>query len=139
MPSTWARTVLARLTIKAGEVLLYIALEPGKLPKAFKVTDVSAVKRYAATPTLLRIKTDGQLAAARKLIERLEKKFELKKTEPEQTFDTAQYEPLPFEELLDRGLVRPAKSRSGPSLPSLPQPGRRYNPSSPTGSRRGRR
>ena len=103
------KTVLARLTIKAGEVLLYIALEPGKLPKAFKVTDVSAVKRYAATPTLLRIKTDGQLAAARKLIERLEKKFELKKTEPEQTFDTAQYEPLPFEELLDRGLVRPAQ------------------------------
>lgn len=44
------KTVLARLTIKAGEVLLYIALEPGKLPKAFKVTDVSAVKRYAAHP-----------------------------------------------------------------------------------------
>lgn len=114
------KTVLARLTIKAGEVLLYIALEPGKLPKAFKVTDVSAVKRYAATPTLLRIKTDGQLAAARKLIERLEKKFELKKTEPEQTFDTAQYEPLPFEELLDRGLVRPAQKpeRTQPAKPT---------------------
>ena len=114
------KTVLARLTIKAGEVLLYIALEPGKLPKAFKVTDVSAVKRYAATPTLLRIKTDGQLAAARKLIERLEKKFELKKTEPEQTFDTAQYEPLPFEELLDRGLVRPAQKpeRAQPAKPT---------------------
>ena len=114
------KTVLARLTIKAGEVLLYIALEPGKLPKAFKVTDVSAVKRYAATPTLLRIKTDGQLAAARKLIERLEKKFELKKSEPEQTFDTAQYEPLPFEELLDRGLVRPAQKpeRAQPAKPT---------------------
>ena len=103
------KAVLARLTVKDGAVLLYLALEPEKLPKSYRVSDVSAVKRHAATPTLITVKTDRQLDTARKLIERLEKKFDLQRAAAPETLDPADFSMLPFEELLDRGLVRPAE------------------------------
>ncbi len=89
------KTVLARLTLKNGAVLLYLALEPEKLPKSYRVSDVSAVKRHAATPTLITVKTDRQLDAARKLIERLEKKFDLQKAAAPETPDPADFSMLP--------------------------------------------
>ena len=100
------KTVLARLTLRGSEVLLYLALDPQKLPKSFKVRDVSAVKRYAATPALLSVKTDRQLETALKLVQRLERAFALEKADAAETMDVSAYEMLPFEELMHRGLVR---------------------------------
>lgn len=100
------KTVLARLTLRGSEVLLYAALPPEKLPKSFRVRDVSAVKRYAATPTLLSVKTDRQLETALKLVERLAKAFALEKGGTVEVLDISDYEMLPFEELMERGAVR---------------------------------
>lgn len=104
------KTVLARLTVRGSEVLLYTALAPEKLPKSYGVQDVSGVKRYAVTPSLLCVKTDRQMAAALKLAERLEKSYSLEKSGPVRAMDPEDYGMLPFEELLARGVVRRAET-----------------------------
>lgn len=101
------KTVLARVTVKGDEVLFYSALSPDKLPKSYRVTDVSGVKRYASTPALLTVKTERRLETALKLVERLEKSFELEKTALIQPMDMEEFNMLPFEELIQRGAVRP--------------------------------
>ena len=102
------KTVLARVTVKGDEVLFYSALSPDKLPKSYRVTDVSGVKRYASTPALLTVKTERRLETALKLVERLEKSFELEKT--------ALIQPMDMEEfnMLQKTLIRRPGRRSCP-------------------------
>lgn len=108
------KTVLARLTVRGNDVAFYGALTPEKLPKSYHVRNVSAVKRYAATPALLEIKTDRQLDTALKLVERLEKRFALEKTDPVQPIDMSEFAMLPFEELMERGMVRRTEISDAP-------------------------
>ena len=53
------------------------------------------------------MKTERRLETALKLVERLEKSFELEKTALIQPMDMEEFNMLPFEELIQRGAVRP--------------------------------
>ena len=101
------RTRLAFLTMKGKTLCLYAALDPEQLPDAYRVRDVSDVKRYAATPAMLRVRSDRWMKYARQMIEQLAVEFELKPlAEPKTVLSVEDFELLTYDEMLEQGWVR---------------------------------
>ncbi len=62
------RTKLAKLVIRGKSLNLYLALDPSTVDKKYHVLDVSHVRKYAAVPCRLRIKSARAVKYAKELI-----------------------------------------------------------------------
>ena len=101
------RTPLAKFNAKTRTLYVYIALSPEELADTkYNFADMSAKKKYAAVPVLLKVKGDRKFKHALELITKLcEEKLQLpkKKNFTEQDFR------MPFkttEELVQDGIVK---------------------------------
>lgn len=100
------RTKLARLDVKTKAIYLYLGIDPQSLVDTkYTFKDVSEKKKYAATPTLLKIRGERKFKHALELIEKLcGEELQCKRLEQE----PVDYR-LPMmsqEELIEAGYVR---------------------------------
>lgn len=101
------RTLLARLAVKGKTLYFYAALDPETLPPAYFARDAKEVRRYAATPALLRVRSDRWLKYALQLTEQLADRYELSADDPPKTvLRTEEFAILSFEELMEKGWIR---------------------------------
>ena len=110
------RTRIARITIKGKALYFYTALSPEALPPAYYVRNVSGIKRYAATPSLLRVRSARWMKYAMQTVDMLAEKFALGLSDkPTDVLDTEDFSMMTFDELLANGLIRrvSADRRSG--------------------------
>ncbi len=101
------RTPLAKFNAKTRTLYVYIALTAEELAETkYNVTDMSAKKKYAAVPSLIKVKGDRKFKHALELITKLcEEKLQLPK---KKNFTEEDYR-MPFkttEELVQEGIVK---------------------------------
>ena len=101
------RTPLAKFNAKTRTLYVYIALSPEELADTkYNFADMSAKKKYAAVPVLLKVKGDRKFKHALELITKLcEEKLQLPK---KKNFTEQDYR-MPFkttEELVQDGIVK---------------------------------
>ena len=101
------RTPLAKFNAKTRTLYVYIAFSPEELAETkYNFTDMSAKKKYAAVPVLLKVKGERKFKHALELITKLcEEKLQLPK---KKTFTETDYR-MPFkttEELVQEGIVK---------------------------------
>jgi hypothetical protein len=101
------RTPLAKFNAKTRTLYVYIALDAEELADTkYNFTDMSAKKKYAAVPVLLKVKGDRKFKHALELITKLcEEKLQLPKKKVVEEVDYR----MPFkttEELVNEGIVK---------------------------------
>ncbi len=98
----------ASIAFSGKTLCLYLALSPGEFADGkYKVTDASSVRKREKTPALLKIRSDGALRHAEKLIAALAAALELKPRAVLSEPVTAKSFPADsFGNLLARGLIR---------------------------------
>lgn len=103
----FGRTRIARITIKGKSLYFYTALSPEAMPPAYYVRNVSGIKRYSATPSLLRVRSSRWMKYAMQTVDMLAEKFALEASEkPTDVLDTEDFSMMTFDELLANGLIR---------------------------------
>ena len=115
------RTRIARITIKGKALYFYTALSPEAMPPAYYVRNVSGIKRYAATPSLLRVRSSRWMKYAMQTVDMLAEKFALEVSDkPTDVLDIEDFSMMTFDELLANGLIRrvSADRRAGISEPT---------------------
>ena len=101
------RTHVAKINVKTKTVYLYLAINPEDLADTkYNFVDVSAKKKYASVPVLLKIKGDRKFKHALELIDMLcGEKLELKKLEGREDVDYR----LPYktaDEMVEEGVMK---------------------------------
>ena len=101
------RTPLAKFNAKTRTLYVYIGLSPEELTDSkYNFTDMSAKKKYAAVPVLLKVKGERKFKHALELLTQLcEEKLQLPK---KKTFEEVDYR-MPFkttEELVNEGIIK---------------------------------
>lgn len=101
------RTPLAKFNAKTRTLYVYIAFSPEELADTkYNFTDMSAKKKYAAVPVLLKVKGERKFKHAIELLTKLcEEKLQLPK---KKTFEEVDYR-MPFkttEELVNEGIIK---------------------------------
>ncbi len=108
------RTVFARLTITGKTLCLYLAVEPSTVADSkYRAKDVSDVRKYEKTPSLFRIRSDGALNNALRLIDRIAAENGLVARENATEIYAKDFPPDSFDNLLTRGLIRLLKQNGG--------------------------
>jgi len=100
------RAHVAKMDAKSKTLYLYLALDPAQLAETkYSVVDVSAKRKYASTPTLMKIKGERKFKHALELIEKLcGEQMELVKVEAENVdYRVAR---MTIDEMVDAGLMK---------------------------------
>lgn len=113
---TAGRTKLAKITVRGKTLCFYTALARESLPAGFFARDVSLVKKYEATPTLLRVRGPRGLKNALAAVERLAEQFELPAATRPLTVSAEEFAPMTVAEMMERGWIR----RVGTPAPAEP-------------------
>lgn len=100
------RKQLARLTFKGRSLCFYVALDPFSLPDAYRVRDVSGIKRYASTPALLRVRSARWQKYALSLVTALAEKESLAPSEKVTALSADDFEIMTFDGMISAGLIR---------------------------------
>ena len=117
------RTPLAKFNAKTRTLYVYIALSPEELVDSkYNFTDMSAKKKYAAVPVLLKVKGERKFKHALELLTMLcEEKLQLPK---KKTFEEVDYR-MPFkttEELVNEGIIKMMVAAIPVSAPETEEP-----------------
>ena len=103
---TAGRAKLAKLTVKGKTLYFYTALDKETLPVGFFARDVSDVRKYEATPTLLRVRSPRGLKNALGAVARLAGQFELKPANTPVLLSENEFTPMTVAEMIDLGWIR---------------------------------
>lgn len=113
----WAATAisagrirLAVLTVRGKTLRLYVAADPSDFGGKYSPADVSSSKKYARTPALFKIRSDGAAKNALAVIDKVADNYGLTLLDdPAETVLATDFPKYGDDELLARGLIRPAK------------------------------
>ena len=100
------RAHVAKMDAKSKTLYLYLALDPAQFAETkYSIVDVSAKRKYATTPTLIKIKGERKFKHALELIEKLcGEQLELAKVEAENVdYRVAR---MTIDEMVDAGLMK---------------------------------
>ena len=100
------RAHVAKMDAKSKTLYLYLALDPAQFAETkYSIVDVSAKRKYATTPTLMKIKGERKFKHALELIEKLcGEQLELAKVEAENV--DYRVERMTIDEMVDAGLMK---------------------------------
>ena len=113
------REKLAVASIRGKTLRVCLAVDPDSVAGKYKPKDVSDQKRYARTPALFRVKSDGALNKVLSLISEIAASKGLKPTDnPPPEVKAADFPFYTDEQLLSRGLIRPVR-RGGEEQPDV--------------------
>ncbi len=114
------RTSFAKIAFSGKKLCLYLAIDPSVTQESkYKAKDVSSVKKYQKTPSMLRIKSQGALNHALKLIDTAaDGNLTLRKT-PIEPILASDFPSDTFDNLLTRGLIRVINTGKKSSLKDI--------------------
>jgi hypothetical protein len=100
------RAHVAKMDAKSKTLYLYLALDPAQFAETkYSIVDVSGKRKYATTPTLMKIKGERKFKHALELIEKLcGEQLELVKVEAENV--DYRVERMTIDEMVDAGLMK---------------------------------
>ena len=111
----FGRDTVARITITGKTLGLYLALDPADpefKQTVYRQKDVSKQKAYEGTPFMVKIKSDGGLKKALRLVIALAEKLGAEKDEAFSTVDyVALFPHATDEEMLEEGLIKATKEK----------------------------
>ena len=111
----FGRDTVARITIIGKTLGLYLALDPADpefKQTVYRQKDVSKLKAYEGTPFMVKIKSDGGLKKALRLVVALAEKLGTDKEEAFEAVDyVAMYPMATDEEMLEEGLIKATKEK----------------------------
>ena len=111
----FGRDTVARMTIIGKTLGLYLALDPADpefKQTVYRQKDVSKQKAYEGTPFMVKIKSDGGLKKALRLVVALAEKLGTEKEEAFSMVDyVAMYPNATDEEMLEEGLIKATKEK----------------------------
>ncbi len=111
----FGRDTVARVTIIGKTLGLYLALDPADpefKQTVYRQKDVSKQKAYEGTPFMVKIKSDGGLKKALRLVAALAEKLGTEKEEVFEAVDyVAMYPMATDEEMLAEGLIKATKEK----------------------------
>ncbi len=111
----FGRDTVARITIIGKTLGLYLALDPADpefKQTVYRQKDVSKQKAYEGTPFMVKIKSDGGLKKALRLVVALAQKLGTEKDEAFSAVDyVAMYPQATDEEMLEQGLIKATKEK----------------------------
>ena len=111
----FGRDTVARITIIGKTLGLYLALDPADpefKQTVYRQKDVSKQKAYEGTPFMVKIKSDGGLKKALRLVAALAEKLSTEKVEAFAAVDyVAMYPVATDEEMLAEGLIKATKEK----------------------------
>jgi hypothetical protein len=111
----FGRDTVARITITGKTLGLYLALDPADpefKQTVYRQKDVSKQKAYDGTPFMVKIKSDGGLKKALRLVIALAEKLGAEKDEAFSTVDyVAMFPQATDEEMLEEGLIKATKEK----------------------------
>ncbi len=111
----FGRDTVARITIIGKTLGLYLALDPADpefKQTVYRQKDVSKQKAYEGTPFMVKIKSDGGLKKALRLVVALAEKLGTEKDEAFSAVDyVAMYPQATDEEMLEEGLIKATKEK----------------------------
>lgn len=111
----FGRDTVARITITGKTLGLYLALDPADpefKQTVYRQKDVSKQKAYEGTPFMVKIKSDGGLKKALRLVAALSEKLGAEKDEAFSTVDyVALFPNATDEEMLEEGLIKATKEK----------------------------
>ena len=111
----FGRDTVARITIIGKTLGLYLALDPADpefKQTVYRQKDVSKQKAYEGTPFMVKIKSDGGLKKALRLVVALAEKLGTEKEEAFSAVDyVAMYPQATDEEMLAEGLIKSTKEK----------------------------
>jgi hypothetical protein len=111
------RTYLAKVNAKTRTLYIYLAIDPKTLEDGkYEIVDVSDKKKYAAVPTLIKVKGDRKFKYAMELLTKL--CAEDMQLPPVKDFEAQDYRAsyVPTEELVQNGLVKKMVA----AIPAIP-------------------
>ena len=111
----FGRDTVARITIIGKTLGLYLALDPADpefKQTVYRQKDVSKQKAYDGTPFMVKIKSDGGLKKALRLVAALAEKLGAERDEAFEAVDyVAMYPVATDEEMLEEGLIKATKEK----------------------------
>ncbi len=111
----FGRDTVARITIIGKTLGLYLALDPADpefKQTVYRQKDVSKQKAYDGTPFMVKIKSDGGLKKALRLVAALAEKLGAEKDAAFEAVDyVAMYPVATDEEMLEEGLIKATKEK----------------------------
>lgn len=111
---TAGRTKLAKITVKGKTLYFYTALEKDTLPAGFFARDASDVKKYEATPTLLRVRGPRALKNALSAVARIAERFGLQAAPAPLLLTEDDFAPMTVAEMTELGWIRRRNSAGLP-------------------------
>ena len=101
------KDLLCKIAVRGKTLCVHFALEPSRLDDKYFITDLSGVRKFAETPSMLKVRSERGVKYAFELIDAVRERFGLtENAKYKESVTTADYPSADMNTLIARGLVK---------------------------------
>ena len=101
------KDLLCKIAVRGKTLCVHFALEPSGLDDKYFITDLSGVRKFAETPSMLKVKSERGVKYAFELIDAVRERFSLtENAKYKESVTTADYPSTDMDTLIASGLVK---------------------------------
>ena len=101
------KDLLCKIAVRGKTLCVHFALEPSRLDDKYFITDLSGVRKFAETPSMLKVKSERGVKYAFELIDAVRERFGLtENAKYKESVTTADYPSADMNTLIASGLVK---------------------------------
>ncbi len=101
------KDVLCKIAVRGKTLCVHFALEPSRLDDKYFITDLSGVRKFAETPSMLKVKSERGVKYAFELIDAVRERFGLtENAKYKESVTTADYPSADMNTLIASGLIK---------------------------------
>ena len=101
------KDVLCKIAVRGKTLCVHFALEPSRLDDKYFITDLSGIRKFAETPSMLKVKSERGVKYAFELIDAIRERFGLtENAKYKESVTTADYPSADMNTLIASGLVK---------------------------------
>ena len=101
------KNLLCKIAVRGKTLCVHFALEPSRLDDKYFITDLSGVRKFAETPSMLKVKSERGVKYAFELIDAVRERFGLtENAKYKESVTTADYPSADMNTLIASGLVK---------------------------------
>lgn len=101
------KDLLCKIAVRGKTLCVHFALEPSRLDDKYFITDLSGIRKFAETPSMLKVKSERGVKYAFELIDAIRERFGLtENAKYKESVTTADYPSADMNTLIASGLVK---------------------------------
>ena len=101
------KDLLCKIAVRGKTLCVHFALEPSRLDDKYFITDLSGVRKFAETPSMLKVKSERGVKYAFELIDAVRERFGLaENAKYKESVTTADYPSADMNTLIASGLIK---------------------------------